>query len=235
MNYVLIFVTLFCVNVFGQLGGHNFTPTTSVLKANSWTAGSAALGYGITDELSVSTSPFLLATYNMASANLRFTRETDFDFHAISGEIKYFKTFEFGDYKQESVFASISARQDVSELITFYHSFGFQHYINDERPYSLRLDSENSSKHHLHLSTMANFTLNESWGLMTEFGLLGLNYARQYLHFGFSVHYAQKWGSVQLGYSISNQMVPIRNSEFETTWFGDKRFFHPEIQIQFLL
>lgn len=206
--------------------GHNLTPTTDTLGAKQWTLGTYFVGYGITDQWTVGTSPSMIAFYNMPTLSSRygFTGEKVlFDRYAI--EATYMKAFYFGlnKYDQEAIFSRLTGTKVFSPSYSLHVSAGYQYFFSEKKPYSLRLKPGNHSESTVSFSTLHQINLDDGWGIFLELGALGLNYVTPYLHTGISLFLQQAEGWTWL--------VGISRS---TSLGGTDAKLHPEIQIQYV-
>lgn len=218
------------------LFGHNLTPTTYTLKKDQATVGFYAFAYGITDNWFIGTSPWIDLDYNMPMINTRIGLLNDSDKFRVSLDASYFKTFHFGNdkFQQESIFARLIASRKISENYIIHGSFGYQYFWEDSYPYSLRLSPTNGDRYTTSLSTLHEINFSRSFGIFAEIGLLGLNYASRYLHWGLSGFI--KWPAVllQIGLSQSRSLGPVHFvNPVSDYWYERQVVLHPEIQLQF--
>lgn len=211
--------------------GHNLTPTPYTLRKGDAIAGTYAIGYGVTDDFMVSTSPFIWVGYGMAMANARYRFyrggpdvegvgqrfETTF-------EPMYFKTFGFSRYHQESVFLRLTGAAHLSKDYTFILSTGHQYFWDDTHPYSLN-PRAGLQKYLPSISMLHEFHIMGLYGILFEMGTLALNYPEPYSHVGVSGFYKNTWLLIQLGISRT-AMLPNRLGLYH--WIT-----HPETQVQF--
>lgn len=66
--------------------GHNLTPATEIPQKGTWTVGSYAVGYALTDEILVATSPWIYVSYNTNNVHMKYshmlTPKSDIGFFA---------------------------------------------------------------------------------------------------------------------------------------------------------
>ena len=214
------------------LFGHNLTPTSYTLPPQRFTLGTYVVGYGISENLTLGTSPWLVLAYNMPMLELKLALQTNTFFERISVDGTYFKTFPYGSnlYEQESTFLRITGTHQFIQNYALHVSVGHQYFFNDAKPFSLRLIPGNGSRTNVSLSTLNEIHLVENVGAFIELGLMGLTYSVPWLHAGLSGFYYWGWGLVQLGYSrtVSLGEVPYFADEGAATIV----YWHPEIQLQ---
>lgn len=203
--------------------GHNLTPTTYTLPRGQGTAGSYALGYGLTDQLFVGTSPWIWIGYGMAMAEgrYRFLQESGFE---LTLEGMYFNSLPGSRYDQHSTFVRLTGSYRVSDLYTAHLSSGHQYFWDATRPYSLN-PWPGLRPYLPSVSVLNEFRLFDLYGVMAEAGILGLNYPAPERHLGISAFYKNTWLLIQLGISETRSLN--RNYARIIHWQT-----HPEIQVQ---
>jgi hypothetical protein len=215
--------------------GHNLTPTSYTLSKTQTTVGTYAVAYGVTDFWTIGTSPWLDYAYNMPAINTRLNLLKNSEGLIVSTDVSYFKTFPYANnlFQQESLFARVIVSKMLSEFYTLHNSFGYQYFWDDTRPFSLRLISGNGDRYNTSVSTLHELRLFKNMGVLGEFGVIGLNYATQYLHWGASGYFKWSWGMVQFGLSQSRSMGAVHYvSSTEYYWYTKHAVYHPEFQLQ---
>lgn len=210
--------------------GHNFTPTSNVLKKGQVSVGTYAVAVGLSDAITLATSPWLLVNYNMPSAILRVGGPLLDDKLAGALEISYFKTFPifFNLYRQESFYLRGVLTQKLSSRYSIHTGLSAQYFIDDNVPFSLRLYHD-ASLFNITLSSLHEIRLWSSGGMFLEAGVSGLNYWVAHWLFGASVFFAPADGwLVQLGASLTN---PVKTAGPDKLRLG-RFMIHPEMQIQ---
>ena len=220
--------------------GHNLTPTTDTLSKNEVTLGTYVVGYGVTDRLTLATSPWFDYFYNMPMINGRLLVYQQNNFRVIT-EINFFKTYDTSSgyyseaglgYEQTSAFLRIAASEKFNNFYTLTASFGYQYFWDDLKPYSFRLVPGNTDPYNASASTLHQFSWTRHFGNFLEGGVMGLNYATPYLHLGASVYSQWKWGMVLIGASRTSSMGQVHYvTSDEDTSFEDV-VAHPEVQFQ---
>lgn len=108
----------------------------------------------------------------------------------------------------------------------------YYHYIDDARPFSLRMDPVNRDRYALNFTTLHEIRLHEKIYLNLEAGFWGLNYLYTYLHAGatLNVHLP----SALLGFGLSTTWSPGFPADQAVGFAGydSRRSIHPEIQMQ---
>lgn len=214
------------------LWGHNLTPTTYTLKKNQVTAGTYVLGYGVTDNFMICTSPWIDLLYNMPSIDGRYLIAEIKDFRFLL-DVSYFKTFQYlrNVYQQNSTFVRAVASQRFSSFYTIHEAFDYQYFWDETVPYSL--DPTPGFQYTTSVSTLHEIHWFKHIGTFLEAGVLGLNYNTPYLHLGASAFGTWKNWMFQIGVSRSSSM----GMEYAITnnygyWYLSRVLWHPEIQLQ---
>jgi hypothetical protein len=72
--------------------GHNASPSSYALSAGQVTAGNFGIAVGITDHITIATSPWLWASYEAANIHVKWVAERDNGFR-VGALVSYFETF----------------------------------------------------------------------------------------------------------------------------------------------
>jgi hypothetical protein len=219
------------------LEGHNLTSTTYVLAPHQWTVGTYALGYGVTEKLTIATTPWLDLIYNMPTLEAKYAVAID-DRWRWSEEILYFQTQPYlrNHYKMTAVMDRIGASYKFNDVVTLHSQFVSFYYFDETVPFSLRLTPDNDQKYELAVGLLLETHLSEHWGTFMELGAIGLNYANVYTHLGSSLFYQFSSGYVQVGISDSFTARWVNYSQNGTTTssYGEiQSVYHPEVAIQY--
>ncbi len=242
--------------------GHLLTSNNHVLQKNHWGLGTMYAGYGISEHWTVATSPFVLFDFNMFNLQNRavwqLTEKSRFGidlgyYKSIDPEKS-----EYSDYclanspttPVEQCTASIERRvgfkkfkmeawtikATYSKLMTPRYRFGtsmsYFYYLDDERPFSFRMDPANNDKYSLALTTLHEIKVANKGYLNLEAGFWGLNYQHPYYHVGLTYAYqTEKW---VFGVGASSTFNPdFPKQKVRRFVYYDSRWsLHPEIQIQ---
>lgn len=134
-----------------------------------------------------------------------------------------------------------------------YYNLKYSYYINDDLPYSIRMDpGRDSIRDQFDLTTLFKIpVLQEDVYCALEVGIVGANYEYPYGHFGASLSYLSASWLFQLGLSYTAQLRELGStSAFEIGRFdsrihysdSEKQYYyfrylqtavHPEIQVQY--
>jgi len=258
--------------------GHNLTPSTEVLRSGAFTVGNYAAGYGITENILLATSPWIWTTYNTKNIHLKYSKIISPQ--ATAGFlVSYFDSFGSGDLVDSSIssrpgaFALPTASEvaigtnryqwtnySASALYSYRYEGGttqylnlkYSYFINDDRPYSLRMDpGDDSIRDQIDVSTLIKIPVEDGANVSLESGILGMNFKESYLHLGGSVGFQNKGWLVQVGASytvpvgllgtadamdIGRMDQRVHYSEVADRYYTERYLqvaVHPEVQVQF--
>jgi hypothetical protein len=245
--------------------GHNLNPTSAVLNQGEASVGTYAISYGLSDSLTVSTSPWIDLNYNMPMADLKFGIPLELGIvKRLSIETIYFKTvpFLFNLYVQTSTMERLTTTLQFEDFKNYrlHVTLNYQHFWTYDIPYSLRMLPNSTTdtcipgkigycgpRDTWSFGLLHQFDLNENWGMFVETGLLGFNYSNPYTHVGLSVFYITRGLLAQLGLSYSRSLSAV-HAAFQTPSAANSKTLvqgvkdggnfdlaHPEIQLQFPL
>lgn len=259
--------------------GHNLTASTETPKKSLWTVGNYAVGYAITDELMIATSPWILTSYNSYNYHIKWTKPVSSS-ERVGVFLSYFESmgnqplvstqqgatqvldngvtfrqdyFKLNRYQWKSISTNFLYGIEQSDNESVFINFKYSYYMNDEYPYSLRMDpGDEKRRGQIDISSLfkwADPQDNFSWAF--ELGALGVNYVSPFLHTGVSaMFYDENW-SMQIGASFTamfNELLSARAyqvgrlddrahySSDENRYYSSRYYqsaVHPEIQIQY--
>lgn len=226
--------------------GHNLTPTTYTLSKGVLTLGNYILGYGVTDKLTIATSPWLYADYNMYSAVVRTRGEIGSHTHASERldwafQAMYLKTGKVGksNYQMTAVNSSFVVKHDFESFYSLNLALNYMYFFDETAPYSLRREPYNNDAYQWSISSLQEIRLPGNFGFMAEAGMLGLNYKYPEIHIGLSMYHRSKYSLIQLGFSqtytsgtLSRMFVTDQSETIAVVGPGRDFSMHPEIQIQ---
>ncbi len=224
--------------------GHSLTQTSYTLPEGKWMLGTFALGYGLTDDVTLGTSPWLLTLYNMPNVVLRMKKALSTS-TAIGAHLGYMKTQEYlqNFYKMEASYGNLILSHVFSKNLRTHIQLNAMYFKDDERPFSIRVENPTTP---LQISLSA---VNEiiaykkasvEYGLGLEVGVLGMNEELPYYHGGLSFYRKVKDLFIQVGVSVS-ATTNVSTSDFQYVAQGNlpegdefrEIMTHPEIQLQY--
>jgi hypothetical protein len=220
--------------------GHNLASSSETLPKGQVTAGSYALGYGVTDRFTIATSPWLYMGYNMNNMILRHSIPVNAD-NEIGQQLAYFDTYKTPTeaYIMRAASYSLTWKTVVDPSYNLYVCANYMYFWNEARPFSLRREPYNDLPYQYSISTLHQFHISKNFLTQFEAGILGLNYTYPFLHGGASLGYFGKTFSYQIGASVSRVGEPNHWQkpsytdgpavEGEST---EAMSVHPEVQLQ---
>jgi hypothetical protein len=220
--------------------GHNLSSTSETLPQGESTAGTYALGYGLTDQLTIATSPWLIFGYNLNNAIIRYSMPIDLD-NEIGHQLAYFDTnTQLGKaYIMKAMSYTATWKMVLDTSYNLYLCGNYMYFWNEKKPFSLRREPFNDKPYQFSLSTLHQFHISEKFVTQFEAGILGLNYTYPFFHGGASLGYFGKAFSYQVGASVSRVGNP---NHWEKPEYIDRTAVegesteavsvHPEIQLQ---
>ncbi len=225
--------------------GHSLSQTTYTLPKGKWMLGTFALGYGISDDLMLGISPWLLTLYNMPNIVLRAKKSLSTS-TAVGAHFGYMKTQEYLQnlYKMETFYGNLIYSHVFSRSLRTHIQLNAMFFKDDERPFSLRVARPTKALQ-ISLSSVNEVTVYKKreleFGVDLEVGMLGVNEKLPYYHGGFSVYRKSKNLFVQVGLSLS-ATTNIQTADFRYIGRGNlppgeedfrEIVTHPEIQVQY--
>jgi len=224
--------------------GHSLSQTSYTLPKGKWMVGTFALGYGISNNITLGTSPWLLTLYNMPNVLLRTKKEISTS-SAIGLHIGYMKTAEYlrNEYEMELLYGNLIYSFVVNKNIRTHFQANLMNFISESRPFSIRV-SRPTLTSQISLSNISEVAVykkgSHEFGFGAEVGYLGVNESRPYMHGGFSIYRKTKNLFLQAGLSLSaSNNVGV--SDFSYVGQGNlppggefrEILTHPEIQVQY--
>jgi hypothetical protein len=143
----------------------------------------------------------------------------------------------FTSFQMEAWAAKIGLSRQMTSRYRLNVTGSYYKYIDDTKPFSLRMDPMNKDDYALALTTLHEFRLNQQTFLNVEAGQWGLNYKYRYWHLGSSISYHSnnKRLLASLGLSTTfNSDIP-ENQEKIFCGYTSRASVHPEIQFQYFL
>ncbi len=221
------------------LFGHNLATTAQTLDKNQITAGTYVLAYGITDDLLIGTSPWMLAGYNLENIVLKLKYNL-FEYQKISHQLTYFKSNPMFGEKYQQISMSYWLTHAIEfERYTLNTTFNYMYFWDENRPFSLRREPFYNQAQQFTLTTLHQFYFTDETILQFELGILGLNYKYPNLSAGASwMHIFSNAWSTQIGASFSKRFTGPAYPDYDDFYIKNYENYsdnsiHPEIQIQY--
>jgi hypothetical protein len=222
--------------------GHLVTPNNNSLKAGTRTVGTMYAGYAPTDNIIVGVSPFAFLGFDMLNAVARATRQLS-GRERLGFDLRYYKTYRNrnveangttyeGGFKMEAWTSNLTYNRQLLPWYRANLSAGFNYYIDDERPFSLRMDPSNADPYAANLTSLHEIRLRRGIYLNLEAGSFGLNYTYPYYHLGATVNLQND--TLLVGLGLSTTFSPSFPAEKAKVFAGydSRASVHPEVQVQ---
>ena len=223
--------------------GHSLSQTSYTLNQGQAMTGTFAMAYGITNSITLATSPWLLGFYDMPNIIIR----AKIDLKKIltlglqGGHMKTVKIYR-NKFKMEASYFNAIISKKWSRFFTSHLQLNVMNFFEDEKPFSIRV-AKPTTPLQFSASILNEISLfqryKNEFGVGVELGRIGLNEPLPYNHFGFSLFRKFNRILIQGGVSISatpntnfNDFTFIGQSYLPTTSEFKKIVTHPEIQIQ---
>lgn len=214
--------------------GHNVTQTAWVYPKGRCTFGTQLAGCGLTEKLTLATSPWLSYSYNMINANVRYQLSAR-DTLAKAVQLGYFRTYKTGrklpaeadpnspiydsyycyyawnkscftGYEMDAAWLYFAQSERVSSTYNLHWNVSVAYYWNDKKPFSLRRPQKGDSPWQVNLMTLHEFHMSGPWYLQGELGILGVQRKYPPFHSGASLSYRTKRWLAQFGFSATGSL-----------------------------
>lgn len=225
--------------------GHLLTPTTYLPQKGVVSLGTHVTGYSLNDNLLIGSSSFLYLFYNSPNLYLKYGEEINKK-QRWAIQLDYLKSTDkynlfVKDYVMEALMAWGIWSYEITNFYTFHTSLNYMYFFNEGDPHSLRREPFNNQPFQLSLTTLHDVKVNKNFGLASEFGILGINYAIPNIHGAFSFRYTNNNLQLQAGLSFDVHMMgnsfDKREYVLSNPTLGNshtKEFItHPEFAIQY--
>jgi hypothetical protein len=206
--------------------GHNLSQTNYVLKSGQTTFGTQVIGYGLTDDLTVATSPWLIVDYSMLSLILKYKFDENRSF-----EFSYFKacfrkdacakkTFdgEYVDYEKgysmEAFWLVMIDRYTINDHYAVNVNYGLQYYANQKMPFSLKRPASDPKPWQIHVTTLNEANLFGPYFMYGEAGALIPFDNQPYIVAGVSAGYKKSNFETHLGFSLTSKYSALFNPAY---------------------
>lgn len=243
--------------------GHLLSSNNNVLPDGKASVGTMYAGYGLSNNWTIASSPFVTYSFDMLNLVTRAAYDLDKK-RRIGFDLGYFKTFgnpksEYADicaqnnggvpddscayqlektrgfknFKMEAWSFKFTYTKLVVPFYRFNTTLSYFYYIDARRPFSLHMDPQNNDKYALNLTTLHEFRLKQNQFLHAELGLWGLNYKYLYYHTGLSYSYQR--GNWLWNGGLTTTFSPTLPQEKERhfNYYKSRLAIHPELQLQY--
>lgn len=224
--------------VFGSRSvGHLVTSNNNVLNKGDITVGTLYVAYGATDNLSFGISPFALLSFNAVNYMGRYAWDMNRR-SRLGVDVAYFSTFnenyqdQYLNFKMEVWTGKLTANYLIRNWYRVNLTASHFYYVDDERPFSLRMDPQNRDRYASNLTSLHEIRFSRNIFLNLEGGFWGLNYKYPYLHGGATLNLQND--NLLLGVGASTTYSPGFPAEKAKMFAGydSRQSIHPEFQIQ---
>lgn len=230
--------------------GHNLSSNNHLLDPHQVSLGTLYCGVGVTENWSVGTSPFAITSFGMINGLSRWAWNIS-ETERLGFEASYYKTFRDKTEREKQLdscsactmngFTSFEMEAWVSKFTysrNFLNNYRFSwtqsiyYYVNDERPFSLRMDPQNDNRYAFNSTTLNEFQLSKNTFLNLEAGFWGMNYTYPYVHLGASFDFQSD--NLLFGIGASTTISPGFPEEKIKYFAGydSRASLHPEVQMQ---
>ncbi len=241
--------------------GHLLASNNQLLEKKQWGLGTMYAGYGVSESTTVAVSPFVLFDFNMINLQTRSVWQLT-STSRFGLDLGFYKSInpeksEYHDYcvansptvplnncteniermigYKKFKMEALALKATYSQLFGSYRSsatLAYFHYIDDERPFSFRMDPANSDKYAVSITSLHEFKVGLRRYLSFEAGFWGLNYQHPYYHTGLTYNYqTENWVFSFGASSTFNPNFP-KEKVRKFVYYDSRWSLHPEIQIQ---
>jgi hypothetical protein len=223
--------------------GHLLTSNNNMLEEGHVGVGTLYAAYGITPNWMLGTSPFAFWGFDMYNFQSRWAWNVSGK-EKFGMQFEYYKTYkdepqdyqEFGPGQYNFQMEAWDLKVTYSRVIAPYYKLNWTtsyfYYIDDTRPFSLRMDPVNGDRYSLNSTTLHEIKFSRNVFFNFEAGFFGMNYTYPYLHGGASLGLQNEEFLFSLG--VTSTFSPSFPAE-KARWFAgydSRASFHPEIQVQ---
>lgn len=229
MKPLLIFVFLYSSLVLSnelkpsKLLGHNLSITSNVLNAGECTFGFLHAGCGLTDKLTIGSSPWMAISYNMAAVAFRYELSND-DSKTEMIQFSYLKTnnnrkpFDDNDdfmdglymgYQMESAWLIYVRTHKLNSHFRVHYNFHFNYYFDELAPFSIRRPYIDANPWQINTTALLEADLYKGWFMQGEFGLIDLINSPIHSHIGATLGWRWDGGYVSFGFSQTSTLKAL--------------------------
>ena len=123
--------------------GHNLSPTTETLSDKQMAIGFLFTGFGLNENLTIGTSPWMIYDYNMLNLAVRFSNDIT-ENSSFGFQTHYFNTFnedkvdKYTTYKMEAISQFFTYSYKLTPKTNLIFNINPIYFFNEEMPFSLR-------------------------------------------------------------------------------------------------
>ncbi len=240
--------------------GHNLSTNGRTLKKKQASIGTLFFAYGLTDNWTIGTSPFVYQTFGMLNLMSRVGFRLSKN-HRLSFDYAYFKTIRGREvtYEDECYFDETNQVETCygpqtylygfwMEAVNFKATYSYQaakyyrfnttasyfYYFDDREPFSFRMDPANGDPYTINLTTLHELRLYDQLFFNFEIGVWGFNYQYPYLHTGATLNFQLENWLIGLGGSTTySPGFPVSSTKWFRGGYDSRYSVHPEFEIQY--
>lgn len=223
--------------------GHNMSGNSYTLKQGQCLFSTYVAACGVTDQILVGTSTWMLSSYN--SHNLAFRYASDLNSkYRVGVQSIYMKSYDTSEryYEMETWRTQFILTNKIDSKLTHHYNLTYEYFYDETVPHSLRREPLNSDAYQVSLSNLFEYDFTDKYIIQYELGIHGVNYHYPQLLTGFSL--GRRWinSFVQLGFSANGtaksyfNTARIDSNSYAKRSRNDMRkdfSIHPEIQFQY--
>lgn len=143
--------------------------------------------------------------------------------------------YGFHSFKMEAWDGKLTYSRMISDAYRLGLTTSIYYYLDDSRPFSLRMDPGNQDRFAANLTSLHEFRLNKNYFFNLEGGFWGMNYQYPYLHLGATVNVQTTSKAFLAGIGISSTFSPWFPEDKIVLFNGydSRKSIHPELQVQY--
>ncbi|MBY0385080.1 hypothetical protein K2X05_07965 [bacterium] len=240
--------------------GHLLSSNNHVLQKNEWGLGTMYAGYGLTEQWTIATSPFVLFDFTMLNFQTRYAwslnqksrlgfdfayykslndkKSEYYDFCARIGDpieqciTNVERTIGYKKFRMEAWSVKTTYSQFITDFYRASSTLTYFYYLDSTRPFSFRMDPANKDKFAISLTTLHEFKVSQNGYLNLEAGFWGLNYQHPYYHAGLTYNYQLTRWTLSAGFSSTFNFDFPKEKVRKFVYYDSRYSIHPELQIQ---
>lgn len=231
--------------------GHILASNASTLNKGEFSFGTLYTGYAISDSWTIVTSPFAYLAYDLFTLVSRHGHDIS-PTERIGFEATHYKSVNpkketrfydgqfqeattktgFDTFKMEASSLKLTYSKLLFPSYRFNLTASYFYYFDEDRPFSLRMDPQNSDPFSVSITSLHEFKVANDFFISAELGSWGLNYHYPYYHVGLSLNMQRKHIYLGIGASATfNFNIPDdklkKFAGYDSQWS-----IHPELQAQ---
>lgn len=209
-----------------KLLGHNLSITSNVLDRGECTFGFLHAGCGITDKLTIGSSPWMAIDYNMAAIAFRYElSNTDSKTEMI--QLSYLKTSDnrelifhaererdfYIGYQMESAWMIYVRTYKLNQHFRIHYNFHINYYFDELAPFSIRRPYIDASPWQINTTALLEVDLYKGWFMQGELGLIDLVNSPIHSHIGATLGWKWDGGYISFGFSQTSTLKALFSAD----------------------